>query len=59
MIVGLPGFGLSALFYAVLLLGIGAKEVWGWVLRAGQKIRVRDWPLPHGVGKLSWRGRSG
>ena len=36
MIAGLPGFELSAMFYTVLLLGMGPKGLWRWDLRAGQ-----------------------
>lgn len=50
MIVGLPGFGLGAVFYTFLLLGMGAKGLWGWVRRAGQlgsrsgRVTVRERP---------------
>ena len=50
MIVGLPGFGLGAVFYTFLLLVMGAKGLWGWVRRAGQlgsrtgRVTVRERP---------------
>ena len=41
MIAGLPGAGLSTLFYAVLLLGIGAARVWRGALRFAQQFARR------------------
>jgi hypothetical protein len=41
MIAGLPGAGLSTLFYAVLLLGIGVARIWRGTVRFARQIGRR------------------
>jgi hypothetical protein len=75
MIAGLPGFGLSSMFYALLLLGMGVKGLAEWLRRAGQRARgshasgtrpqasratgSHDIWLPDGVAELARRSRAG
>ena len=42
--VGLPVAGIGTLFYAVLLLGMGATALWRWGLGLIQRIGKRWWP---------------
>jgi hypothetical protein len=75
MIVGLPGFGLSSMFYALLLVGMGAKGLVEWLRGAGRGSRGgqasearplasratsgRDMWLPDRVGELARRSGAG
>ena len=75
MIVGLPGFGLSSMFYALLLLGMGVKSLAEWLGGAGRRARGRnaspahtqasrangrpDMWLPDGVAELARRSGAG
>ena len=75
MIVGLPGFGLSSMFYALLLLGMGVKSLAEWLRGVGRRARGRhasqarplasratgapDMWLPDGVAELARRTGAG
>ena len=41
---GLPIAGIGTMFYAVLLLGMGATALWRWGLGLIQRIGKRWWP---------------
>ena len=75
MIVGLPGFGLSSMFYALLLVGMGVKSLAEWLRGADRRARGssaspahtpasratggRDMWLPDGVAELARRSGAG
>ena len=40
---GLPVAGIGTLFYGVLLLGMGATELWRWVRESIRRIGQRRW----------------
>ena len=41
MIAGLPGMGLSVMFYVVLLVGMALANLGHWLVRTGRKLGAR------------------
>ncbi len=56
--VGLPIAGIGTMFYAVLLLGMGATALWRWGLGLTKRIGKRWWPGQESGSRLPVRRRS-